>query len=87
MKDLVDLALLIRSGGLSLTRAADAVHITFAQRRTHELPSALLEPPRDWQGRFVVLAEECQLPGDTDAVFGGVAEFFERLMKSGETRG
>jgi hypothetical protein len=86
VKDLVDLALSIRSGGLSPTRAADAVHVTFARRGTHELPVALLEPPQDWQGRFVTLAEECELAGDMDTVFRGVEEFFERLMKSGERR-
>jgi hypothetical protein len=44
----------------------DAMHLTFKRRRTHELPAALLEPPRDWQGRFLALAEECQLQGDME---------------------
>ena len=81
VKDLVDLALLLASGGLSPTRVADAVRLTFRRRRTHELPPALVEPPRDWQGRFLALAEECQIKGDMDQVFSAVEEFFERMMK------
>jgi hypothetical protein len=83
VKDLVDLALLIESGGLSPARVSDAVDITFERRRTHQLPAALLKPPQDWQGRFVALAEECQLKGDMNTVFTEVQEFFIRLVKSG----
>jgi len=86
VKDLVDLALLIGSGGLSPARVSDALDITFRRRRTHELPAALLEPPRDWQGRFVALAEECQLKGDMDTVFTEVEDFFMRMVKSGADR-
>lgn len=86
VKDLIDLALLIRSGGLSPTRAADALHLTFERRRTHKLPAVLVEPPRDWERRFLALAEECQLEGDMDTVFSGVEEFFERMMKGGGGR-
>jgi hypothetical protein len=83
VKDLIDLALLIRSGGLSPTRAADALLLTFQRRRTHELPAGLVEPSRDWERRFLALAEECQLEGDMDTVFSSVEEFFERMMRTG----
>jgi hypothetical protein len=86
VKDLVDLALLIGSGGLSATRTADAVHITFQRRRTHEVAPVLLEPPEDWQGTFLALSEECQIKGDMDTVFSAVKEFFERMMKRGGGR-
>lgn len=86
VKDLIDLALLIRSGGLSPTRAADALHLTFERRRTHKLPAVLVEPPRDWERRFLALAQECQLEGDMDTVFSGVEESFERMMKGGGGR-
>jgi Nucleotidyl transferase AbiEii toxin, Type IV TA system len=81
VKDLIDLALLIRSGGLARKRTADAVRLTFERRRTHELPPALLEPPQDWLARFLALSQECHLSGDMDAVFHGVAEFFERMVQ------
>ena len=81
VKDLIDLALLIGSGGLSTKRTADAVRLTFDRRRTHTLQSALLKPPRDWQGRFRVLADECQLSTEMDTVFAGVEDFFGRMIK------
>jgi hypothetical protein len=68
VKDLVDMALLIGAGTLSLTRVAEALQLTFNRRRTHVLPRALSEPPRDWQGPFQALAEGCQLTGDMDTV-------------------
>ena len=52
MKDIIDLALLIRSGRLALKRAADAMRLTFDRRQTHELPPALLKPPAEWQLRL-----------------------------------
>lgn len=55
--------------------------MTFDRRRTHELPLSLLKPPRDWQGRFLALAEECRLARDLDTVFSEVDEFFVRMMK------
>ncbi|MBI1789811.1 MAG: nucleotidyl transferase AbiEii/AbiGii toxin family protein [Acidobacteria bacterium] len=81
VKDLVDLVLLIESGGLASKLTADAVRMTFDRRRTHELPLSLLKPPRDWQGRFLALAEECRLARDLDTVFSEVDEFFVRMME------
>jgi hypothetical protein len=87
VKDLVDLALLIGYGGLSPTHVgADAVHLTFKRRRTHELLAALLAPPRDWRGRFLALAEECQLEVDMEALFSIVEDFFERMIEEGGGR-
>lgn len=85
VKDLVDLALLIEAGGLSPQGTAAAMRVTFERRRTHETPSALPRPPKDWQGRFQALAQECQLEGDMDTVFSRVEEFFERV--TGSVRG
>jgi hypothetical protein len=86
VKDLIDLALLIGSGDLSPTRAADALRLTFQRRRTHELPLALVEPPQDWERRFLALADECQLKGSMNRVFRAVEEFFERMVNGEEAR-
>jgi hypothetical protein len=86
VKDLIDLALLIGSGELSPTRAADALRLTFQRRLTHELPVALVEPPQDWERRFQALADECQLKADMNTVFRGVEEFFERMINGGQGR-
>jgi hypothetical protein len=79
VKDLVDLALLIGSGGLDKQRILDALRLTFERRGTHDLAS-LHPPPADWQIRFQALAEDCGLPTDFAAVFAGVQEFFEEVL-------
>ncbi len=79
VKDLVDLALLIGSGGLDKQRILDALRLTFERRGTHDLAS-LLSPPADWQIPFQALAEECGLPTDVAAVFAGVQEFLEEVL-------
>ena len=80
VKDLVDLALLIGSGGLDKQRILDALRLTFERRETHDLPADLLPPPADWQIPFQALAEECGLPTDVAAVFAGVQEFLEEVL-------
>lgn len=80
VKDLVDLALLIESGGLDKQRILDALRLTFERRETHDLPVDLVPPPADWQIPFQALAEECGLPTDVVAVFAGVQEFLEEVL-------
>ena len=80
VKDLVDLALLIGSGGLDKQRILDALGLTFERRGTHDLPADLLPPPADWKVPFQALAEECGLSTDVAAVFAGVQEFLEELL-------
>ena len=87
VKDLVDLALLIGSGGLDKQRILDALRLTFERRGTHDLPADLVPPPADWQIPFQALAEECGLPTDVAAVFAGVQEFSKKcwhVARSGE---
>jgi hypothetical protein len=79
VKDLVDMALLIGSGGLDTRRVLDALHLTFERRGTHDLPSSLVSPPADWQVPFRALAEECRLPGDLAVVFAGVKQFLDEV--------
>jgi hypothetical protein len=81
VKDLVDLALLIGSGGLEKPRTLDALRLTFERRGTHDLPVGLVPPPADWQIPFQALAEECGLPTDVGAVFAGVQEFLEEVLR------
>ena len=81
VKDLVDLALLIGSGGLDKQRILDALGLTFERRGTHDLPADLLPPPADWKTPFQALAEECGLSTDVAAVFAGVQEFLEEVLE------
>lgn len=79
VKDMVDLALLIKSGGLEKRRILDALHLTFERRGAHDLPVALVTPPMDWQIPFRALAEECGLPTDVAAVFATVQQFLDEV--------
>jgi hypothetical protein len=78
VKDLVDLALLIGSGGMDKERILEALRLTFERRGTHDLAS-LVPPPADWQVPFHSLAEECGLATDVAAVFAGVQAFVEEV--------
>ena len=80
VKDLVDLALLIRSGGMDKQRILDALRLTFERRGTHDLPGDLVPPPADWQIPFQALVEECGLPTDIAAVFAGVQEYLQEVL-------
>jgi hypothetical protein len=80
VKDLVDMALLIGSGGLEKPRILDALRLTFERRGTHDLPVGLVPPPADWQIPFQALAEECGLPTDVAVVFAKVQEFLEEVV-------
>ena len=80
VKDLVDLALLIGSGGLDTQRVLEALRLTFERRGTHDLPASLVPPPADWQVPFHALAEECGLPTDVAVVFAGVQKFVEEVL-------
>ena len=80
VKDLVDLALLIGSGGLDKQRIMEALGLIFERRGTHDLPANLVPPPADWQVPFHALAEECGLPTDVAGVFAGVQKFVEEVL-------
>ncbi len=80
VKDLVDLALLIGSGGMDQPRIMEALVLTFDRRGTHDLPASLIPPPADWQVPFRVLAEECGLPTNIAGVFAGIQKFVEEVL-------
>ncbi|MGC9293378.1 MAG: nucleotidyl transferase AbiEii/AbiGii toxin family protein [Acidobacteriaceae bacterium] len=52
VKDLMDVALLIASGGLDRERTLDALRLIFERRETHDLPTGLIPPPAEWQIPF-----------------------------------
>ena len=58
----------------------ETLRLTFERRKTHALPSELVPPPPDWQGRYRALAEECGLPTDVAAAFAGVREYFKEVL-------
>jgi hypothetical protein len=80
VKDLVDLTLLIGSGGLDKQRILDTLLLTFERRGTHGLPTSLVPPPADWQIPFQALAEECGLPLMSQRCLPGVQVYFEEVL-------
>jgi len=85
VKDLVDLALLIGSGGLDKQRIREALRLTFERRGTHDL-ARLVPPPAEWQIPFQALAKESDLPTDVAVVFAGVQGFLEEVLAQGPER-
>lgn len=82
VKDLVDLALLIGTGGLDERRVIDALRLTFDRRETHEFPAALNEPPADWQVPFRVVARECGISTDIALVFAQVRAYLDAILSN-----
>lgn len=80
VKDLLDLALLIGSGGLDEARLMDALRLTFDRRKTHELPSVLAPPPAEWQIPFAAVARECGVSTDLALVFARLREYLEGVI-------
>lgn len=78
-KDLIDMVLLVRGGKLDKGKVGAAIQATFARRATHKLPSALEEPPRDWESVFNALAKECHLAMSLAEGFKAMREFVRTL--------
>lgn len=84
VRDLVDLALLVRSGIMDTERVAEAIRRTFARRGTHDLPADLAPPPESWVVPFVAMAEECSLGIDAAMAFQEVAAYLRDVRRQAE---
>jgi hypothetical protein len=81
VRDLVDLALLVRSGIMDTERVAEAIRRTFARRGTHTLPADLAPPPENWVAPFAAMAEECSLGIDAATAFQEVAAYLRDVSR------
>jgi hypothetical protein len=81
-KDLVDLVLLIDNGNLDPLLLRDAITKTFKGRKTHDIPTALENPPETWRVRYKKMAEESgsEIPGDLNFAIENVRQFYKILM-------
>jgi hypothetical protein len=81
VKDLVDLLLLIRTGEVRQAQLAEAVRMTFARRKMHAIPSALVPPPKSWESQFRTLATECGLASGMEDSFREVESFLDQVLR------
>jgi hypothetical protein len=72
VKDVVDMALLLRLGTLDRERLSEAIRTTFALRNTHVLPVVLPEPPPSWNAPYQILAIECGLAWTLQEALQGI---------------
>lgn len=80
VKDLIDLVLLLGSGGFSLEKCRIALKVIFKARGTHLLPGILLAPPPQWSDLFQKLAKECGLNPELMHAFDQVNNFYEQVQ-------
>jgi len=82
VKDVIDMALLLRLETLDRERLREAICITFALRDTHVLPFLLPEAPASWTAPYRTLAAECSLNWTLQEALQGI-----RNLLSGEISG
>lgn len=83
LKDLPDLALLAGVRSLEAERVRAALEQTFGFRKTHDLPSALPDPPTSWVAPYAALAAEDQLEWPTVGEVVAAARAFLDPVLSG----
>lgn len=79
VKDLVDMALLVKMGMLESPKLQEAIEMTFEQRGTHAIPTAFPDPPESWQQPYAQLAGECGLKWTIDESVQAVATRLARM--------
>lgn len=77
VKDLIDLVLIQSSAAVGAGHLRQALHATFAERGTHDLPSALPLPPSDWAPGYRRMAAEVGLEPDVGSGYRLAAAFLD----------
>jgi hypothetical protein len=81
VRDLPDLALLASVKPFDATSLRQAIGTTFEFRATHDVPTALPEPPVSWEPIYRAMAERDQLEWvELGDVFGAVGAFLAPLL-------
>jgi hypothetical protein len=79
VKDMVDLLLLIHSGGLSPNLLMEAITTVFEYRGTHALPEKLKAPPANWESKFNNLAKECEIESSLTDAFQELCDYINDI--------
>jgi len=82
VKDLVNLALLVRAGELVPPIVSAALKATFGRRATHAVPRHLDPPPAEWLNQFAELSEACLAGASMSEAFETVRAFCDGLADS-----
>jgi hypothetical protein len=80
VKDIVDILLLIEKGKLKTDKLQNALSKTFKQRKTHDIPSGLPDPPDTWDLPFKKMAETSGLPADLHSAMDRIRQFYKTII-------
>ncbi|MGB8930682.1 MAG: nucleotidyl transferase AbiEii/AbiGii toxin family protein [Anaeromyxobacteraceae bacterium] len=84
VKDLPDIALLATTRAIDAKRLRTAFELTFAFRKTHEVPARLPDPPPAWVTPYAAMAREEQLTWLTlTDVTRAAREFLDPVLAGG----
>lgn len=83
VKDLVDLALLVKRLPLDPELLRNALDQTFSKRDSHPLPADLIEPAATWDKPFAALAAETKLGLTMAEAFAVVRSFYRGIVRPG----
>jgi hypothetical protein len=79
VKDLVDMALLVKMGMLESPKLKEAILMTFEQRGSHAVPTAFPDPPESWRQPYAQLAGECGLDWTIEESVKFIASWLARI--------
>jgi hypothetical protein len=84
VKDLVDLVIMSTTSEFIAGEIRQAIHYTFTERSTQEIPSEFPEPPEDWPARYERLARGLAITKGSNEAHRIVAAFLDPVL-SGAT--
>jgi hypothetical protein len=79
VKDLLDLALLV-ADGLDSAKTKVAIVSVFGTRNTHDVSTALQNPPASWQTVFSELVADTGIDTTLNQAFDSVAAFYKKSL-------
>jgi hypothetical protein len=80
VKDLVDIVVIAHTTPVDGERLWQAVTAIFKRRATHQLPKALVSPPRDWARPWATLVKHLPAEADLASGFRVAAAFWNPVL-------
>ncbi|MBT5928031.1 MAG: nucleotidyl transferase AbiEii/AbiGii toxin family protein [Verrucomicrobia bacterium] len=81
VKDGVDMFLLIQLGDLDRDFLKQAIKEVFEYRKTHPVPTEIMDPPANWASRYEKLSRECGINKSLNEVITEIGSFFGTLSE------